>query len=168
MRVKLPGVLVGSLLLATVGCSKTAPPKEGSVEVDRLVHLTANPPKNFLHQTFEVQGYKAFEIEVPSHAARPRVHGTFQSFVKNDTGSMVSNESANLDLVLLNEEEFAEFRKGRQGTATYTLDPAYDQMVDCALASTMDQPRTYYLVFRNSPGGPKSKFVKADFTASFD
>jgi hypothetical protein len=168
MRVKLLGVLVGGLLLATVSCSKDAPPKEGSVEVDRLVHLTANPPKNFLHQTFEVLGYKAFEVEVPSHSARPRLHGTFQSFVKNDTGSMVSNESANLDLVLLNEEEFAEFRKGKQGTATYTLDPAYDQMVDCALASTLDQPRTYYLVFRNPPGGPKSKFVKADFTASFD
>ena len=168
MRVKLPGVLVAGLLLATVGCSKNVPPQEGPVEVDRLVHLTANPPKNFLHQTFEVQGYKAFEIEVPSHSARPRLHGTFQSFVKNDTGSMVSNESANLDLVLLNEEEFAEFRKGKQGTATYTLDPTYDQMVDCALASTMDQPRTYYLVFRNSPGGPKVKFVKADFTASFD
>jgi hypothetical protein len=168
MLKNLSGVLVGGLLLASIGCSKNAPPKEAPVEVDRLVHLSANPPKNFLHQTFQVQGYKAFEIVVPPHAARPRMHGTFQSFVINDTGSMVSNESANLDLVLLNEEEFAEFHTGRQGTATYTLDPSYDQMVDFALASTLDQPRTYYLVFRNPPGGPKVKFVKADFTASFD
>jgi hypothetical protein len=168
IRKKIPDVLVGGLLLATIGCSKNAPPKERPLEVDRLVQLSANPPRNFLRQTFEVRGYKAFEIVVPSHAARPRLHGTFQSFVKSDTGSLVSNESANVDLVLLNEEEFAEFHKGKQGTATYTLDPSYDQMVDCALASTLDQSRKYYLVFRNSPGGPKTKFVEADFTASFD
>ncbi len=169
MRKKSPGVLLGGLLLATIACSKNAPPREQPVvEGDRLVHLSANPPKNFVHQTFQVQGYKAFEIVVPPHAARPRVHGTFQSFITNDAGSMVSNESANVDLVLLNEDEYAEFHNGKQGTATYTLDPAYDQIVDCALASTLDQSRTYYLVFRNSPGGPKTKVVKADFTASFD
>jgi hypothetical protein len=168
MRKNLPGVMLGGLLLASIGCSRSAPPREAPVEGDRLVHLSNNPPKNFLHQTFQVQRYKAFEIVVPAHAARPRVHGTFQAFVENDTGSMVSNESANLDVMLLSEEEFAEFHKGRQGTATYTLDPSYDQMLDCALASTLEQPRTYYLVFRNPPGGPKAKFVKADFTASFD
>lgn len=168
MLKNLPGVLVGGLLLAGIGCSKNAPPKETPTQGDRLVHLAANLPKNFVHQTFQLQGYKAFEVVVPAHAARPRVHGTFQSFVKNDSGSLVSNESANLDLVLLNEQEFGEFRNGRQGTATYTLDPAYDQMVDFAIASTLEEQRTYYLVFRNPPGGPKVKFVKADFTASFD
>jgi hypothetical protein len=171
MRKKLPGVLMGGLLLATIACSKNPPPRNGnppSVEGDRLVHLSANPPQNIVHQTFQVQGYKAFEIVVPSHTARPRLHGSFQSFVKSDSGSIVSNESANVDLVLLNEDEFAEFHRGRQGTATYTLDPSYDQMVDYAFASTLDDPHKYYLVFRNSPGGPKTKFVKADFTASFD
>jgi hypothetical protein len=164
----LPGMLLGGLLLASIGCSKNAPPREAPTEGDRLVHLAANLPKNFVHQTFQLRGYKAFEIVVPAHAARPRVHGTFQSFVTGDSGSLVSNESANLDLVLLNEEEFAEFHKGRQGTATFTLDPAYDHMVDFALAATLEEPRTYYLVFRNPAGGPKVKFVKADFTASFD
>jgi hypothetical protein len=168
-RKRFPAVLAGGLLLAAIACSKSAPPREEpAVEGDRLVHLSANPPKNFVHQTFQVQGYKSFEIVVPAHAARPRVHGTFQSFVTNDSGSMVSNESANVDLLLLNEGEYADFHSGKQGTATYTLDPAYDQVADCALASTMDQSRKYYLVFRNPPGGPKTKFVKADFTASFD
>ena len=170
MRTKFIAVLVSGLLLAAIACSKSAPPREEepAVEGDRLVHLSANPPKNFVHQTFQVQGYKSFEIVVPPHAARPRVHGSFQSFVTNDSGSMVSNESANVDLVLLNEDEYAAFHSGKQGTATYTLDPAYDQIVDCALASTLEQPRKYYLVFRNSSGGLKTKFVKADFTASFD
>jgi hypothetical protein len=169
MRKRIPAALIGSLLLATIACTKSAPRREEPVvEGDRLVHLSANPPKNFVHQTFQVQSYKSFEIVVPPHAARPRVHGTFQSFVTNDSGSMVSNESANVDLVLLNEDEYAEFHNGKQGTAAYTLDPAYDQIVDCALASTLDQSRKYYLVFRNSPGGPKTKVVKADFTASFD
>jgi hypothetical protein len=169
MRKTLPGLLVGVLLLAAIGCSKKSPPpKQTSVEGDRLVHLAASPPQNFLHQTFQIQGYKAFEVVIPAQSARPRLHGTFQSFVKSDSGSLVSNESANVDLVLLNEEEFAEFHNGKQGTATYTLDPSYDQMVECALASTLSEPRKYYLIFRNSPGGPKVKFVKADFTAFFE
>src|SRR4029077_11261988 len=60
MRKRVPAALIGSLLLATIACTKSAPRREEPVvEGDRLVHLSANPPKNFVHQTFQVQSYKS-------------------------------------------------------------------------------------------------------------
>lgn len=159
--------LMSALLLVVGGCSRKQEPQEAVAAVDRIVASTPRPPNNFLHKTFPVTAYVKFEFEVPPHVINPRLHGSFQSFVKG-SGGLISNESANVDMLLLNENEFEEFARGRQGSATQTVDPSYSQAVDFALSSTLGEPEKYYFVFRNSPGGSRTKIVKADFTVSFE
>lgn len=70
--------------------------------------------------------------------------------------------------MLLNEQEFNDFLQGKPGSMTYQSNPAHDQTVDWHVPITYEQPEQYHLVFSNPDGGPKTKFVKADFTVSFE
>jgi hypothetical protein len=159
---KLPWLLVAVLLWSLAGCSKSQPAPDATQDqgasVDHIVVSKTPPSTNFLNKTFPV----------PAHTIRPMLHGSFVSFAKNKNGDLLSNQSADIDLLVLNDEEFDDFSNSRQGTATYTVDPAHSQTVTYAVPSTVDRPQTYHLVFRNSPGGAHSKLVKADFSISLE
>jgi len=121
-----------------------------------------------VHAVFPVNKYAQFAFVVPPHQAYPRVHGDFRSFTKRRDPDSTSDKTADVSLMLLNDKEFNDFLQGQQGSATYTLDPAHSQLVDWRVPTTYDQPQQYHLVFSNSDGGAKTKFVKADFTVSFE
>ena len=164
-------LLLVSLLLSLGGCSKNQPTPEAQdqgASVDHIVVSKTPPSNNFLHKTFAVKTYEEFAFPVPAHIVKPMLHGSFVSFAKNRNGDLLCNQSADVDLLLLNDEEFDDFEHSRQGTATYTLDPSHSQIVTYAVPATVDRPQTYHLVFRNSPGGSHSKLVKADFTISLE
>jgi|HubBroStandDraft_6_1064221.scaffolds.fasta_scaffold115773_1 hypothetical protein len=164
-------LLIAGLLLSQGACSKKQPAQEVQDEgtsVDHIVVSKTPPSNNFLHKTFTVTAYEESSFSVPAHIIKPVLHGSFVSFAKNKNGDMLSNQSADVDLLLLNDEEFDDFTHNRQGTATYTLDPSHSQAVTYAVPATVDRPQTYHLVFRNSPGGSHSKLVKADFTISLE
>jgi len=110
----------------------------------------------------------SFEFQVPAHTALPRLHGRFQSSVPGAGSESASDDSANVDLLLLNADQYADFsRGGGEGTALYTVEPTHDHEVVFLLSPTQEDSATYYVVFRNSPGGAPSKQVKADFTLTF-
>jgi hypothetical protein len=173
MNQRLSWLGIGVVLLAACGsgCSKKQgppPAQDASPGIDHIVITPPKPPKSVVNKTFPVKTYEAFEFVVPAHTVTPKLEGSFQSFVKGNSENIVSNDTADVDVLLMNEQEFDVFKHGKQGTATYTADPSHSQTVEVALASTVDDHQTYYLVFRNPPGGPRTKFVKADFTASFE
>jgi len=124
-------------------------------------------PKNFLHAVFPVANYSQFVFVVPPHQMSPRLHGDFRSFTNPGDPDSSSNNAANVDLMLLNEQEFDDFVHGRPGNATYELDSSHSQIVDYVVPATRDQAREYHLVFQTSSGGTKI-FVKANFTVSFE
>jgi len=124
-------------------------------------------PKNFLHAVFPVANYSQFVFVVPPHQTNPKLHGNFRSFTNPGDPDSSSNNAANVDLMLLNEQEFDDFVHGRPGNATYELDSSHSQMVEYVVPSTRDQAREYHLVFQTSSGGTKI-FVKANFTVSFE
>jgi hypothetical protein len=174
MTRQLPWVLIGALLLSLAACSKSQPdpnaqgaPDQGA-SVDHVVLSKAAPPNNFLHQTFAVKASEEFAFQVPSHSVKPVLHGSFVSFAKSKAGDLLSNETANVDLLILNDQEFDDFSHSKQGSATYTVDPAHSQTVTYTLHPTVNDAEDYHLVFRNSPGGARSKLVKADFTVTFE
>lgn len=106
-----------------------------------------------------------FLFVAPAHQESTRLRGTFRSFTKrNDPDS--SNGTADIDLLLLNEQEYNDFLHGPPQSVTYELDSAHNQVVDWRLPTTYGEPQTYHLVFSNSDG-TKTKFVEADFTVSF-
>ena len=159
---------VGIALLLSVlaGCSKKAPVAEDSNNLDRVNSREVPPPKRFLHKTFSVKEYQGFSFEVPPHIVRANIHGTFQSSVKNGAAEPVSDESTAVELLLMSAEQFDDFTHRRSATSTFAVEPSFSQDVDIDLAPTRADAVKYYLVFRNSPGGP-TRSVNADFTLTF-
>ena len=171
MRRRFPWLLTSALLLFLTGCSKSQPAPQGDdhpASVDHIVASKPNPPINFLHKTFTVKTDAEFPFTVPAHVVKPVLQGSFVAFAKNKSGDLLSNQSADVDLLLMNDQEFNDFSQSKQGTATYTLEPSYGQSVAYRILGTVSDPQTYHLVFRNSPGGAHSKVVKADFTVTFE
>jgi hypothetical protein len=70
---------------------------------------TSNP---ILHQTFRVAGIVNLPFEVPAHAANPQLRGTYRSFVKRE-GTLASDAAADVEFLLLNEQQYDEFLRRR-------------------------------------------------------
>ena len=132
--------------------------------MDHVVSAPADAPKRFLHQRFALTAYQGFEFVVPAHATYPRLHGTFKSLANGGSGG----RTANVDILLLNPQEFSDFLNGDTGTATFANASASGGQIDLALNSPMHQAQHHYLIFRNSPGGSRTKLVTADFVISFE
>jgi len=161
-------MLAAALLLASLACSKSQPaPKE---TVNPLDHVDSAhvKPIHFLHKTFPVKNNTHFEFEVPAHASIPRLHGNFKAFVPHPGEDSLSDDSTDVDFLLMNAAQFSDFAQGGgSGTALYTTNPTHDHEVDFLLSPTQDDSVTYYIVFRNSPGGAAVKQVEADFSLKF-
>jgi hypothetical protein len=136
--------------------------------IDHPVDRRSEEPKHFLHTVFSVNKYAQYAFVAPPHQGNARLRGTFQSFTKRDDPDSTSDKTADVDVMLLNEEEFGEFLHGQPVSATYESDLAHDQMVDWRVPTTYDKPEQYHLVFSNSDAADRIKFVKADFTLSFN
>ena len=136
--------------------------------IDHLVYFEPGKPQHFLHNVFSVNNHTQFGFVIPPHQGNARLRGTFRSFTKRSDPDSTSDRTADVDLMLLNEEEFNEFLHGQPQSITYELDPAHNQMVSWQVPPTYAEPQTYHLVFSNSAGGAKIKFVEANFSVSFE
>jgi hypothetical protein len=116
-----------------------------------------------LHKTFTVQSTADFAFEIPANAATPRLHGTYQSFVRQG----VASESGDVEFLLMNEQQFTDSNAGRPAEALFSADASHAQDVNFSLPASRNQSAKYYLVFRNSPEGGAKKTVQADFTVDF-
>jgi hypothetical protein len=149
----------------------TKPEVDGTTEplsVDHPVSVPEQKPRNFLHQMFSVNNYVQFAFLIPPHQWHPRLRGDFRSFTRRDHPDSTLDKPADVDLMLLTDQEFNEFRHSRMESATHELEPAHDQVVDWSVPPSYDQPQRYHLVFSNSRGVTGTTFVKADFTVSFE
>jgi hypothetical protein len=154
--------------IALTACTKSQPaPAETVAALDHVdsAHLK---PIHFLQKTFPVKKNVHFQFAVPAHTAIPRLHGTFKSFVPRPGADSLSDDSTDVDFLLMNPDQFSDFSRGNGGgTALYSVDPTHDHEVDFVLPPTQDDSATYYIVFRNSPGGVAQKQVTADFSVQF-
>ena len=105
-------------------------------------------------------------FEVPAHAATPRLRGSYESFVKQ-ADHEESDTDAEVEFLVLNEQQFADFLKQRAGEATFSAEDAHAHEVNTSLPPTLNQPEKYHLIFRNNSRGPEKKFVQADFRMEF-
>jgi hypothetical protein len=119
-----------------------------------------------VHKTFAVTTTAKFLFEVPPHAASPQLHGTYHSFAKN-SGAHPGDETGDVDLLLINEQQYADFLNGDPADVVYSVDSSHDQDVSLGLPATLDHPVRYYLVFRNSSSKAGKKIVQADFRVDF-
>jgi hypothetical protein len=119
-----------------------------------------------LNRTFRVRSAVQVAFEVPAHAATPTLRGTYQSFFKQ-AGRQDSDTDAEIELLVLDEQQFADFLKQRGGEETFSADDAHAQEVNTSLPPTLNQPEKYHLIFRNNSRGPERKFVQANFRMEF-
>ncbi len=159
--------LLAFALLPVAACQKKKAPEEIVLSAqERVAPSPVGSTQTILHKTFSVTASVKFPFEIPAHAVRPQLHGTYRSFVQQ--ASVQSNDdAANVDFLLLNEDQYADFSRGQSGDTLFSVDSSHNQDVNFDLPATQDQPRKYYLVFRSSPGGAAKKVVDADFTVDF-
>jgi hypothetical protein len=146
-----------------------APEERRVVKPHALDHIAESPVGTsaaIVRKTFAVSAPAKFSFEVPPHAASPQLHGTFRSFVRQ-AGVQSSDESADIDLLLMNGEQYADFLRGQPADTVYSVDSSHDQDVAFGLPATLDKPAQYYLVFRNSSNSAAKKVVQADFQVDF-
>jgi hypothetical protein len=163
--------LVAVVIMLICSCSKKqvtqAPaPQQNMDPVDRSVesHLE---PQNVLHRTFPIRDHAEFAFSVPPRQKDAKLLGSFRSFTKRGTPDSTNNGTANVDLMVLNDQQLDDFLHGRPVSAAYEADPSNNERAQWKVPPTYDQPQTYHLVFSNAASGPKTRFVEADFTVTF-
>jgi hypothetical protein len=165
--------LIAIFLLVDESCSKAPPPspvstvaKSDHAPASSLVALSpVGTTQTVLQKTFNLKGSATFPFEIPAHAVQPHLHGIFQSFAGHVHGE--SDETANIDLLILNQEQQADSSTSRGSEALFSVEASHNQAVNFDLPPSFNQPVKYYLVFRNSGGGKAGKVVEASFRVDF-
>jgi hypothetical protein len=132
-------------------------------------HIAGSPvgsTNTILDRTFAVSTLIKVPFEIPAHAATPHLHGTFRSFVQR-AGAQSDDDSANVDFLVLNQQQYTELANGRPSEALFSADATHDQEVNLGLPVSQAEPQKYYLLFRNSSRKEGKKIVEAKFTVDF-
>ncbi|HZR57252.1 MAG TPA: hypothetical protein VFA74_10295 [Terriglobales bacterium] len=137
-------------------------------KIDHIALSTSSKPQHFLHSVFPVTTTAQFAFEVPAHTLNPRLNGSFRSYTTRGDPDAICDKTADIDVMLLNDQEYNNFRHGRLGETTYDLEASHNQSIGWRVPSTLENSQKYHLVFSNSSGEIKTKFVQADFTISFE
>jgi hypothetical protein len=151
------------LLLAGSGCQQKAPAKRELSALEKVAPSPVGTTQTILQKTFALKRSATFPFEIPAHAARPHLHGIFESFVGQVHGA--SDESANIDFVIVNEEQYADMSQNRPSEALMSVEASHSQSVNFDLPPSLEQPVKYYLVFRNTT--KTAKVIEADFQVDF-
>jgi hypothetical protein len=160
-------VVLSTLLVLVVACTSD-PPHPAASAVVPSEHVAPSPvgtTQNILEKTFNLKGSAVFPFEIPAHASQPHLHGIFESFAGQVHGA--SDDTANIDFLILNEEQQADFSNGRESETLFSVESSHNQAVNFDLPASMNQPVKYYLVFRSSGGGKANKVVEANFRVDF-
>ncbi len=139
---------------------RAVPTPQAAASIDHIMQPSSQGPGHFLRKRFSVTEYHGFEFEVPAHALHPELRGSFKSSVSG------GGRDANVQVLLLDEQEFNNFARGEEGTVTFQTDPSDDGEVDWALNSPLFVAQKYFLIFRNASPHRRNKSVYADFTVS--
>jgi hypothetical protein len=133
---------------------------------DRIAPSPVGTSTAIVRKTFSVISAAKFPFEVPPHAASPQLKGSYRSFMQQ-SGGQSSDEGADMDLLLMNDQQYADFLHGGTPDVIYSVDSSHYQDVSFGLPATMNQPAQYYLVFRTSSHRPGKTQVQADFRVDF-
>jgi len=158
-------VLIAMLTLLVVACNKDGPATSPVNPSHRVAPSPVGTSQTVLEKTFALKTTAVFPFEIPAHAASPHLHGIFQSFVGQVHGE--SGDDANIDFLILNEQQQADFASNRPSEALFIVEASHNQAVNFDLPASRDQPVKYYLVFRNPEGSKSRKVVEADFRVDF-
>jgi hypothetical protein len=158
--------LLGGWLFLELACTKPQPtPVSTIVPSDHVAPSPVGTSQTVLQKTFTLKASSIYPFEIPAHAVQPHLHGIFASFAREVHGA--SDDSANIDFLILNAEQHADLASDHPSEALLSVEGSHNQAVNFDLPASGNQPVKYYLVFRNADGGKSSKVVEANFRIDF-
>src|SRR6266849_3959279 len=155
--------------LALIGCNNA--PKRDLNEDSSLDHVSQGPrlpSQRVAHGISKLDKYEKFSFEVPPHALTPRLRGEFKSFVQGAGGARIADESADVELMVMSEEQYDAFSHRRSAESLYAIEPSHDHGVSIALPTTQSDGVHYYVVFRRTSDSKSPAWVNANLTVEFD
>jgi hypothetical protein len=125
-------------------------------------------PQPVTHGVSKVSALQKLAFEVPPHQLTPRLTGNFTSFVQGAGGTRVSDEAADVELMVMTDEQYEAYTSHRSAESLYAIDPSHDHGVSIALPATRDEGAHYYAVFRRNNEAKTPLWVNADLSVVFE
>ena len=138
--------------------------RPGPHPADRLHVAEPLACRVVLHRRFSVKQVSYVAFSIPPNQPNPKLNGSFESRLQDGS---VEPPPADIDLMVLNEDEFQAFRQHRGGDATFATNPSHNLTVNYAVPPTHEKGQQYYLLFRNLTNR-QPVLVAANFTLSFE
>ena len=155
-------------LLAILACNRS--PAHEANEESNLDHVSQGPSlasQRVTHGLSKLDKSQKLPFEVPPHQLTPRLTGNFSSFVQGAGGARISDESADVELMVMSEDQYDAYLHHRSAESLYAIDPSHDHNVSIALPTTQDAGAHYYAVFRRNNDAKTPVWVNADLTVEF-
>lgn len=156
-------------LLALFACNRTPKVEEkDDLSVDRVSHGAQLPPQRVTHGLARLDKTQKLPFEVPPHQLTPRLQGSFTSFVQGEGGARINDESADVELMVMTEDQYDAYIHKRSAESLYAIEPSHDHGVSIALPATQGEAAHYYAVFRRNNDAKAPVFVNADLSVVFE
>jgi hypothetical protein len=162
-------IAVTIALLLVVACNRG--PARDLNEGSSLDHVSQGPhlaPQRVTHGLVKLSQGNKFAFDVPPHAMTPRLAGTFSSFVQGAGGARVNDESADVELMVMTDDQYDAYINHRSAESLYAIDPSHDSGVSIALPATQETGAHYYAVFRRNSDAKAPVWVNADLSVVFE
>lgn len=159
---------VASVLVGLLGCNRGPRPEiNENAGYDHVNQSPNRPPERVSHGMTKLDRYIQFPFEVPAHVVAPQLKGEFSSFIQGAGGARISDETADVELMVMNEEQYDAFVQKLGAESVYAIEPSHDHGVEIILPTTRDSSVRYYAVFRRTTDGKAPIWVKSDLTIEF-
>jgi len=160
---------IALLFLGITACNHTTQPvAQQSPQYDRVSQGPQAPPVSVVHGSFTLGKLQKFAFDVPPHIIAPKVRGQFSSSIAASDGSRISDESADVELMVMTDAQFDDFTHHRSAQSVDAIEPSHNHAVSISLPGTQDEPAHYVIVFRRAAESKVPIAVKAEITAEFD
>ena len=161
-------ITVAAVVLPGCNHGSKQQPADDSPSVDRISQAQRTPPQQVAHGLVRLDKYQKFPFEVPPHVISPRLRGEFSSFMQGADGARISDESADVELMVMTEAQCDDFVHRRSAQAVDAVEPSHNHGVKITLPASQDEPVRYFVVFRRTTDAKDPVWVNADLTAEFD
>jgi hypothetical protein len=162
-------ILAACAIAALASCNRSPKQEEAdsSPSLDHVTQGTHLPPQQVARGLFKITNFEKFAFDVPPHVFACKLQGEFSSFIQGTGGARISNETADVELLVMTDEQFDAFQHKTSAESLYAIEPSHDHAVSISLPTTQDEPKHYVAVFRRSNDGKNVIWVKADLKVDF-
>ena len=167
MKRQLISAMVSMALIGILGCNRATHDLNPDSSLDRVNQGPKLAPQRVTHGLTKVDKSNKLSFDVPAHALAPHLTGTFSSFVQGVGGARISDESADIELMVMTEDQYDAYINHRSAESLYAIEPSHDHSVSISLPTTQDEAAKYYVVFRRNTDGKGALWVNADLSVEF-